>query len=143
MYGKLGLLAGLAVLSCAGRADAQRPPMALISIKSGYSAGPPVSAQPSGSFTVNPATKAGEEYQVVVEYGTLVNGSFKAWPGGPNAVTVGVNAQVGASNYTWGPTAVTNLVNPPADLQVRAQLQWRAAANLVWRAIEESVTPCP
>lgn len=41
-----------------------------ISVKSGYMAGNPPTAQPSGEFTVS-STVAGDQYQVLVDFGNL------------------------------------------------------------------------
>lgn len=126
-------------------ADAQGQPAkktGKISVKTGYQAGNPPTAQPGGEFTVS-STVAGDEYQVLVDYGTFgPGGTFVVW-NGVAEITVGINAQIGQTIYTWGPTAATNLNNPPQGLLVRARLQWRPTINAAWTTIAESITICP
>jgi hypothetical protein len=142
-FGSLTLALAIAFLLGPAANRCSAAPTASISVKSGYVAGPPTTAQPSGSFTVT-KTVAGDEYQVIVDYGTFGNNNtFTPWVG-PAAVTVGIVPSIGTSIYTWGPTAVTNIPqNPPAMLQVRAQLQWRNAVNKPWVTIAVGYTPCP
>ncbi len=118
-------------------------PTAIVSAASGYTAGNPATANPSGFFTVDKKTVATDQFQVVVDYGQLVNGAFVPWGQGPAAVTVGIVTQVNVQNYTWGPAGQVNLVNPPTDLQVRARVQFRIANNVAWSDIGTGYGPCP
>lgn len=136
------LTAAVLTLTLMTGATALADPTGTISVKANYVAGPPKTAQPQGSFTVT-ATKVGDEYRVMVDYGTFgQNGAFVVWKG-PDVYEVGIVSSIGSSNYDWGPTAVTTLTNPPAGLQARATLQWRPAVNVAWKDVNKSHTPCP
>lgn len=79
---------------------------------------------------------------MLVDYGTYSSNTFTKWTGPAEYVT-GVRTQMGVTDSTWGPAEEVSLQNAPANLQVRARLQWRSASNLGWNTLHTSITPCP
>lgn len=141
MSKRFGLIAAAAVVMLAGVGLAADP-TGTVSVASGYTAGNPAKAKPYGSFSVSLGSKKGDEYQVLVDYGTYSSNTFTKWTG-PAEYVAGVRTQMGVTDSTWGPAEEVSLQNAPANLQVRARLQWRSASNLGWNTLHTSITPCP
>ncbi len=105
------------MLLTAGAADAQ-----IIIVNAGYTAGPPPTSTPTGSFTA-PAAESEASWQIVIDYGTMANGVFTPMQNSPtDSAPVIVPANGQAQSYTW--RNPIQLTNPwPANLYIRARLQ--------------------
>jgi hypothetical protein len=115
------------MLMTGNRAEAQ-----VITVNANYDATPPnqPSTRPSGTYSV-PAPNP-DAWQVVIDYGTIPNGTFVPWAQGPmpNAVPL-LPGPNGGGPFLWGQPAATLIINPPAGLHVRARLQRRPPGG-VW-----------
>jgi hypothetical protein len=136
---------GLVVLVAAsmvliGNSAQGADPKATVSAASGYVAGTPPKAKPFGTFTLDKASVAGDEYRVLVDYGTLALNTFTLWSG-PAEYEAGISTSVGSKDYTWGPCQEQDLTGAPSPLTVRARVEWRPANNVPWKLIGVGYTP--
>ncbi len=131
-------IAGL--LLTAGTADAQ-----IVTVQANYTAGNPGTAKPSGTYSV-PAGNPRPPYQIVCDYGTIANGTFTVWAGGPGETATALNPGAGGGPFSWSQANAVNITNPPASLYVRARLQSWVTAQNRWYTESTSyapITPAP
>ncbi|MDY3563817.1 hypothetical protein R5W23_005439 [Gemmata sp. JC673] len=106
--------------------------------------GNPAKAEPKGTWSL---PGDGNSYRVVIDYGTITNGSFTQ---AANVSAGGLGDLVitkvgGGGTYPWRSNGPHNLTNPPQGLYARARIQKMVGMN--WQYVggpgTEAFAPIP